>query len=66
MPSSGMLRRIGLVRTDVLEEFIASIIRVERVIELGTTLILNSVMFLRNVASYKSYTASHPRIRHSS
>jgi hypothetical protein len=38
MPSSGMLRRVGLVRTDVSEASIASIIRVKRVSELGTTL----------------------------
>jgi hypothetical protein len=39
MPSSGMLRRVGLVRTDVSEELIASIIRVTRIGELGTTYI---------------------------
>jgi hypothetical protein len=39
MPSSGMLRRVALVRTDVSEEFSAtSIIRVTRIGELGTTL----------------------------
>jgi hypothetical protein len=36
--SSGMLRRVALVRTDVLKEFSASIIRVTRIGELGTTL----------------------------
>jgi demethoxyubiquinone hydroxylase (CLK1/Coq7/Cat5 family) len=36
MPSSGMLRRVALVRTDVSEERIASIIRVTRIGELGT------------------------------
>jgi hypothetical protein len=30
MPSSGMWRRVGLVRTDVSEERVASIFRVER------------------------------------
>jgi hypothetical protein len=34
MPSSGMLRRVALVITDVSEERIASIIRVIRVGEL--------------------------------
>jgi hypothetical protein len=36
MPSSGMLRRVALVRTDVSEERIASIIKVTRIGELGT------------------------------
>jgi hypothetical protein len=36
MASSGMLRHVGLVRTDVLEELSASIIRVTRISELGT------------------------------
>jgi hypothetical protein len=38
MASTGMLRRVALVITDVLEEYIASIIRVARIGELGTTL----------------------------
>jgi hypothetical protein len=38
MASSGMLGRVALVRTDVSEELSASIIRVERISELGTTL----------------------------
>jgi hypothetical protein len=37
MVSSEMLRRVALVRTDVSEELIASIIRVTRISELGTT-----------------------------
>jgi hypothetical protein len=36
--SSGMLRRVALVRTDVSEELSASFIRVTRIGELGTTL----------------------------
>jgi hypothetical protein len=42
MPSSGMGRRVVLVRTDVSEERIASIIRVERISELGTALVVTS------------------------
>jgi hypothetical protein len=37
MPFSWMLRRAAFVRTDVSEEVIASIIRVTRIGELGTT-----------------------------
>jgi hypothetical protein len=37
MSSSGMLRRVALVRTDVSEEPGASFIRVTRIGELGTT-----------------------------
>jgi hypothetical protein len=36
MASSGMLRRVALVRTDVSEELSACIIRVTRTGELGT------------------------------
>jgi hypothetical protein len=38
MPSSGMLRRVALVNTDVSEELSASIIRVTRIGKLGTVL----------------------------
>jgi hypothetical protein len=38
MASSGMLRRVALVRADVSEELIVSLIRVTRMGELGTTL----------------------------
>jgi hypothetical protein len=42
MSSSGMLRRVALVRTDVSEELSASIIRVTRIDELGTILVVIS------------------------
>jgi hypothetical protein len=38
MASSGMLRRVALVRTDVSEELSVFIIRVTRIGELGATL----------------------------
>jgi hypothetical protein len=38
MASSGMLRRLALVRTDVSEEVSASIIRITRIGGLGTAL----------------------------
>jgi hypothetical protein len=44
MPSSGMLRRLALVKTDVSEERSASIIKVTKLGELGT-----HVVFLRSV-----------------
>jgi hypothetical protein len=55
MVSSGLLRRVALVRTDVLEELSASFLRVTRISELGTTLAVTSnrrkldLVFLRSV-----------------
>jgi hypothetical protein len=40
--SSGMLHRVALVRTDVSEENITSVISVARIGELGTTLTVTS------------------------
>jgi hypothetical protein len=66
MVSSGMLRRVALVRTDVWEELSASFIRVTGIDELGSTLAVtsnlrmlrrNSAKFLRKVGSYTSHTA---------
>jgi hypothetical protein len=64
MVSSGMLRRVAVVRTDVSEESSASIIRATRIGEIGTTqqhklqLATDArARFLRNVGSYKNYTA---------
>jgi hypothetical protein len=42
MPSSGMLRRVALVRTDISEELSASITRMTRIGELGTALDVTS------------------------
>jgi hypothetical protein len=42
MATSGMLRRVALVTTDVSEELSASISSVTRIGELGTTLVVTS------------------------
>jgi hypothetical protein len=64
MPSSGKSRRVALVRNDVSEERSASIIRVTRIGELGTTLAVttnrrrlrrNISVFLRSVEALSSY-----------
>jgi hypothetical protein len=51
MPSSGMLRRVTLVRTEVSEECSASFIRVTRICELGRTLAVTDydIIFIRRV-----------------
>jgi hypothetical protein len=57
MVSSGMLRRVALVRTEVSEELGASFIRVTRIGELGTTLAVTSNRRkLRRNASLPQYT----------
>jgi hypothetical protein len=71
--SSGMLRRVALVRTDISEEPSASFIRVTIIGELGTTLAATSNRHTQpaSVASYvsellRSFETSVPRRRHSS
>jgi hypothetical protein len=41
--SSGKLRRVAFVRTDISEELSASFIKVTRIDELGTTLAVTSI-----------------------
>jgi hypothetical protein len=45
MASSGMLRPVALVRTDVSEELSASFIKVTRIGEVGTTLAVTKWYF---------------------
>jgi hypothetical protein len=53
MPSPGILRRVGLVRTDISEEFSASIIRVTRIGALGALAItINRRKLRRNTILY--------------
>jgi hypothetical protein len=51
MPSSGMLRRVALVGTDVSEELSASIIRITRIGELRTLAVTSKQRTLRSVAN---------------
>jgi hypothetical protein len=74
MSSSGMCGHVGLVRTDVSEERIVSIFRMERIHELGSALAVTIRLnhtedggdtFLRKVCYNKSHTAPHRRRRRS-
>jgi hypothetical protein len=56
MASSGMLRRVALVRTDVSEELRASFISVTRIVEIGTTLVVTSN---RRISSQRASVASY-------
>jgi hypothetical protein len=61
-----------VIKTDVSEENIASIIRVKRISVLVTLAVTTFYpddgldTLIRNVGSYKSHIASEPRRRHSS
>jgi hypothetical protein len=55
MASSGMLRRVALVRTDVSVELSASVIRVTRIGEQGTFAINSNRRTLRRSTLYSLY-----------
>jgi hypothetical protein len=59
MASSGMLRRVALVRTDVTEELSSSFIRVTRIGELGTTLVVTSNRRTLGVSLQRAPVASY-------
>jgi hypothetical protein len=61
MPSSGMLRLVTLVRTEVLEEPSATVIRVTRIGEVGTMLAVtgNRRTLRRNAVCYVLCARSH-------
>jgi hypothetical protein len=52
MSSSGLLHHVALVRTDILEERIASVIRVTRIGELGTLAVTSNWRMLRTNTWY--------------
>jgi hypothetical protein len=58
MASSGMLRRVALVRTDVSEELSASFIRKTRIGELGTTLAVTINRRTLGISSQRASVAS--------
>jgi hypothetical protein len=60
MVSSGVLRRVALVRTDVSEELSASFIRVTRIGELGKTLPMLFLRMVRRLLVTASVVPSSP------
>jgi hypothetical protein len=64
MASSGMLRRVALVRTEVSEELSASFTRVSKICELVTTSVFPSSLILMTMmmeAIYSSETSALTR-----
>jgi hypothetical protein len=55
MASSGMLRRVALVRTNVSEELSASVIRVTRIGELRTTSAVDAILYSHSSENLNSY-----------
>jgi hypothetical protein len=59
MPSSGMLHRVALVRTEVSEKLSASFIKVTRIGELGITLAVTSNRRKFDISSQRASVASY-------
>jgi hypothetical protein len=59
MASSGMLRHVALVISDVSEQFSAPIIRVTRISELRTTLAVTSNRRTLSISSQRASVASY-------
>jgi hypothetical protein len=60
MASSGMLRRVALAKTDISEEFSASIIRMTGIGEVGTALAVTSNRLrLRRNTNSNSYVQKY-------
>jgi hypothetical protein len=54
MVSSGLLRRVALVRTDVSEEPVASLIRVTKIGELGKRSLILVTLMMEALSSYET------------
>jgi hypothetical protein len=64
MPSSGMFRRVALVRTDVSEELIATIIRVmTEAISFSETLVLTRVTRRNNPENAILHSYRHENLK---
>jgi hypothetical protein len=59
MPSSGMFRRVALVRTDDSQECVTSVLRIERISELRITLVLTSNVTATATADITQKRHSH-------
>jgi hypothetical protein len=66
MQSFGIWRSVGLVKTDVSEERIASIFRVDKICAREEKVLGGGDTFFRNVGFYKTHAAPHPIRWHSS